>query len=79
MHVNEYTDEETRNCWFTDKEFKSMKEHARMMAQLLTDTGNSMPDNDMFCSRGLENFTQERIQNKKTGLIAVLEEQALQD
>ena len=87
-HLNEYTDEEIRKCWFQTDEYQVIRQNAKLAARLserrrllittpTTDNGDT--EDETLYVRGLEAFTRqgrfERQRNKRTGLVAVLEEQ----
>jgi hypothetical protein len=86
IHLNNYTTEEIKACWFDGEEFHVMKTDARIAAARLVETGSiaagSNNDDNMQCGRGLESYVRStRMLKRGNRMVArweVLEEQELQ-
>lgn len=81
IHVNEFTAEEIRTCWYSDKEFKTMKDEVRNAGEFI-EQGLFETDTADRCRRGAKAHgplqTQSRRTIKRAVRKAVLEEQELQ-
>eukprot|EP00543_Licmophora_paradoxa_P008844 CAMPEP_0202457970 /NCGR_PEP_ID=MMETSP1360-20130828/18822_1 /ASSEMBLY_ACC=CAM_ASM_000848 /TAXON_ID=515479 /ORGANISM="Licmophora paradoxa, Strain CCMP2313" /LENGTH=240 /DNA_ID=CAMNT_0049078223 /DNA_START=27 /DNA_END=749 /DNA_ORIENTATION=+ len=77
-HVNDMTDEEISDVWWTKEDFHYMKATFAITVRRIMN-GVYLGDDDEHCSRGLEYRTRDgalcRRNNKLLGLLAVLEEQ----
>lgn len=81
IHVNDYTDEEYTDSWFSRKELKDLKGCLGITVRMMV-SGNLEEDTDEYCSRGLEIRTsagcEQRKMNKRRGWDAALGEQERQ-
>lgn len=83
LHYTDFSDEEVKAYWYTEEDFKTMKNAVRFEVNLL-ENGCLDPNttSTQYCCRGLENFTPEgikrRMSNKNHCFAVVLEEQHLQ-
>lgn len=77
-HVNNMSDDDIRNGWFTKGEFVQMKRSMAVTVKMLS-AGIYQGDDDEHCARGLEYRTRvgnnKRKENKVNALDAVLDEQ----
>lgn len=79
IHVNNFTDEEWINTWYTPKEVAQMKIDTSLTVDLFR-RGQVKANDPLHCARGLEgrlNATTRR-RNKVQGWVSALEEQSLQ-
>ncbi len=77
IHVNEYTNEEKRSCWFRRSEYKAMRVHNaetvdKMRHQIPLDQ-QAESDFGLECQTAMESYRCHQIM--KCSLLAVLEEQ----
>jgi hypothetical protein len=77
LHINEYTKEEIKACWYTSSEYSEMKQDIRRTVVMVQ---NNQPiDGREYCRRGVEIRTKEaskiRLSNKRRALYTVLNEQ----
>lgn len=81
IHVNDYTDDELDDTWYTRQDFKDQKAEFAVTVRLIA-TERYTGDDDFHCARGLEYRHREgakaRQTNKLKGLMSVLEEQERQ-
>jgi hypothetical protein len=81
LHINNYTDEEIFNTWFTNKEYKEMKREVQLTISMM-DKKATFAEGVNFSSRGLEHKTADMIVQKAEhryfATDAVLEEQDCQ-
>lgn len=80
-HVNDYTDDELKACWYNGDEFKAIRADVRFAAGLVS-SGMMNQDTPYHCRRGVECKTREntarRQQERLNALYAVFDEQDLQ-
>jgi hypothetical protein len=81
LHRNDFSSEEHSQSWYSKDEIRSIKNGVRESVAKLTNFPN-MPDDDDYCSRGLENKTREgarkKLRNKIDARAAVFFEQEMQ-
>eukprot|EP00339_Tiarina_fusa_P015818 CAMPEP_0117036756 /NCGR_PEP_ID=MMETSP0472-20121206/26005_1 /TAXON_ID=693140 ORGANISM="Tiarina fusus, Strain LIS" /NCGR_SAMPLE_ID=MMETSP0472 /ASSEMBLY_ACC=CAM_ASM_000603 /LENGTH=210 /DNA_ID=CAMNT_0004746581 /DNA_START=139 /DNA_END=771 /DNA_ORIENTATION=- len=81
LHRNDFSSEERSQSWYGKDEIKAIKNGVRASVAKLTNFPN-MPDDDDYCSRGIENRTREgarrKLQNKVDARAAVFFEQEMQ-
>lgn len=82
LHVNNYSNEERANTWYSRDEFGSMKRECQITANLI-DRGLVSGDCENYCITGLEHNIRSHDNNMRKsrvekGIDAVLEEQAEQ-
>lgn len=82
LHVNNYTDQEYDDCWYSPEEYRAIKRTDVMPTLKLMSRGNRPSDGDTYTFRGLENRTKTgmlmRRQAKLSGILSVLQEQERQ-
>jgi hypothetical protein len=80
VHLNTYSREEIRACWYRSAELKRIRQEVYYTVDLMEE--NHEFNESRYCKRGLERFTQKgscrKTQNKLKGWSAVFEEQGLQ-
>lgn len=74
LHLNDYTDQEWADCWFSDEDLKNYVVDVKQTVALISsvDCGNgplvNFPVQPSICRRGVEHWTSEgskkQIQNK---------------
>jgi len=57
IHVGQYTNDEIKQCWYTNEDFRAFSQEARVTARLI-ETGHLKSDTVNFCKRGTERFLQ---------------------
>jgi hypothetical protein len=76
-HLNDYSHEEIRACWYRSAELKRIRQEVYDTMDLIEE--NVEIDESRHCKRGLECFTQEgsrrKTQNRLKGWSAAFEEQ----
>eukprot|EP00339_Tiarina_fusa_P020131 CAMPEP_0117022020 /NCGR_PEP_ID=MMETSP0472-20121206/16594_1 /TAXON_ID=693140 ORGANISM="Tiarina fusus, Strain LIS" /NCGR_SAMPLE_ID=MMETSP0472 /ASSEMBLY_ACC=CAM_ASM_000603 /LENGTH=200 /DNA_ID=CAMNT_0004727759 /DNA_START=32 /DNA_END=634 /DNA_ORIENTATION=+ len=80
LHINNYTDEEVFNTWFTNQEFKQMKRDIKWTVSMMEQKEeHRCEDGVHYCSRGLEDKTTvalvHKTQHRFCAIDAVLDEQ----
>lgn len=82
LHLNDYTAEELRICWFSDAELEQCKDDVLRTVELVSSDAQDCKDNEEYCLRGTEHRTREghmkRQRNKKVARAAVMREQEAQ-
>jgi hypothetical protein len=82
LHLNDFTDKELDNSWYTSQESAQMKREQKKTLELLK-SGDYQGDSEQHCARGLECRLNKRAlarhRNKMSGWLVVLEEQAMQN
>ena len=84
LHVNDYTDEEYYNTWYSHMEYMIFKADIRRTIEATSEDDGSrqVSENDRGCLRGLETRTfeasQRKQQKRRTVVTAVLREQVSQ-
>jgi DUF1365 family protein len=77
LHLNTYSREENRACWYRSAELKRIRQEVYYTVELMEE--NHEINESRHCKRGLERFTKEgscrKTQNKLKGWSAVFEEQ----
>ena len=56
LHLNDYTDEELSNTWFTPREYKALRAENKLTVALM-ESGTDFEEELAFCSKGLEGMT----------------------
>jgi hypothetical protein len=78
LHVNNYTDEEVFNTWFTQREYKEMKREIKVTVAMIENKSN-FAEGVNFSSRGLEDKTADtivqKVEHRYFAMDAVLDEQ----
>ncbi|KAI2514276.1 hypothetical protein MHU86_169 [Fragilaria crotonensis] len=81
LHVNDYSEDEVAMVWYTPDDFALMRKDRKETLALIN-SGKYSGDDAHRCARGLEwasrSGASERRRNKRSGWLAVLEEQAIQ-
>ena len=81
LHVNDYSEDEAALVWYTPYEFALMRKERKEIIALIQ-SGEYPGDDAHRCARGLEkesrNGSIERRNTKRSGRLAVLEEQSIQ-
>lgn len=79
LHIDDYTEDDIKKCWYAHYDFANMRCIARIDAQML-EKGNRLNPNQ--CTEGLRIYTasgrKTRRRNVRRGISIVLEEQMLQ-
>ena len=80
LHIANYSDEEVNACWYSSKEYSSIRNTVRETIYMVEDGKVSEADDcEMFCRRGLEGFTSEgmdgRRRRRTKAKMAVFDEQ----
>jgi hypothetical protein len=78
LHINDYTDEEVLNTWFTQREYQGMKQEVKLTVDLMNKKA-TFEEDVSFSSRGLENKADDAIvevaEHRYDAMDAVLDEQ----
>eukprot|EP00339_Tiarina_fusa_P018774 CAMPEP_0117022308 /NCGR_PEP_ID=MMETSP0472-20121206/16777_1 /TAXON_ID=693140 ORGANISM="Tiarina fusus, Strain LIS" /NCGR_SAMPLE_ID=MMETSP0472 /ASSEMBLY_ACC=CAM_ASM_000603 /LENGTH=190 /DNA_ID=CAMNT_0004728125 /DNA_START=52 /DNA_END=624 /DNA_ORIENTATION=- len=78
LHINNYTDEEITDTWFTKTEYKQMKREIKLTVGMM-DKKSRFAEGINFSSRGLEDKTADmivqKVEHRFLALDAVLDEQ----
>lgn len=81
IHLNDFTEDELSACWYSHKEFMSMKAEVRYTSGLI-EAGLLDDDSENYCRRGADAHSPEEVRQrrliKQAVRTAVLEEQTLQ-
>lgn len=81
LHLNDYADDEVALVWYTHDDFDLMRRDRKETLALIH-SGKYPGDDAHRCARGLERELRtgsvERRRNKRSGWLAVLEEQSIQ-
>lgn len=62
LHINNYSDDEIEEAWFSDEEFKNIRKDALFVAELIRE-GHEI--SDQHCTRGIEMYTGSREARKR--------------
>jgi hypothetical protein len=80
LHLDNYTDEEIRDCWFNQEEMRRIKQELRRTIIMIDK--NLKLDEKKYCIRGTEGSTkrrkQSRLLNRMDAVEAVFNEQKIQ-
>ncbi|KAG7354361.1 hypothetical protein IV203_003717 [Nitzschia inconspicua] len=82
LHINDYTKQEKKLCWFSSEEMSNIKNDIRESIHLLCENIFFSEEEEDICSRGLEVFMPQesaaRRERRQDAIQAVLEEQQAQ-
>jgi hypothetical protein len=80
LHLDDYTDEEFDACYYSPDEIAEIRQDVLRTVRLIEDEAEM--DHEKYCRLGLERCTRkakaERLLNRTTALVAVLQERSFQ-
>ena len=65
LHLNDYSEEERKNCWYNGLDIAMIKKNARSIVEVMESADGLKPEDENFCFRGLECQTRARLEERE--------------